>query len=178
MQNFLYCTPSPFLSVPFRKDMGTTIYFLDSSQAMLAVSGHRDLFSLEITLFIAAAFVLRLTSSKTASLLRPPACGLHSGLKSSPDLLGVANSGTQILPPVRERWPPVTASLGNTCTAVLLPAHVIQPFQLCKRVSQLLLERCAAESWSRGEAALPVSFPSQCPSPSGNGTLRPSCPGA
>lgn len=99
MQNFLYCTPSPFLSVPFHKDMGTTIYFLDSSQAMLAVSGHRDLFSLEITLFIAAAFVLRLTSSKTASLLRPPACGLHSGLKSSPDLLGVAKVGHRYYPP-------------------------------------------------------------------------------
>lgn len=78
MQNFLYCTPSPFLSVSLPKDMGTTISFLDSSQAMLAVSGHRDLFSLEITLFIGAAFVLQLTSSKTASLLRPGACILGS----------------------------------------------------------------------------------------------------
>lgn len=95
MQNFLYCTPSPFLSVSLPRDMGTTISFLDSSQVMLAVSGHRDLFSLEITLFIAAAFVLQLTSSQTASLLRPPVWGLHSGLKSSPDLLGAANSGTQ-----------------------------------------------------------------------------------
>lgn len=128
MQNFLYCTPSLFLSVPHPRDMRTTISFLDSPQTMLAVSGHRDLFSLEIPLFIAAAFVLWLTSSKTASLLRPPAWGWHSRLKSSPDLPGVANSGTHRLPPGRESRPAVAASLGNTHTSVLFLAHIIQPF--------------------------------------------------
>lgn len=67
MQNFLYCTPNPYLSVPLPRNMGTTISILDAPQAMLSVSGHRDLFSLEVTLFIAAVLVLQLTSSKTAS---------------------------------------------------------------------------------------------------------------
>lgn len=116
----------------------------------------QDLFSLVIPLLIAAAFVLWLTSSKTASLLRPPAWGLHSGLlKSSPDLLGVANSGTQILPPGRESWPPVTAYLGNTCTSVPLNSALLS---LQKDLSAATGKMCSYLT-AGAEGRLPCSSP-------------------